>query len=161
MSATAPDEPAVIASTVAANSRLARWSIASDDATADIDLEVFRVADGALVGGSGGGTGVESVTVFDPQPGAYEVVVYPFSDPDGADSTTFEFGGFAVGPDLPNLSVDPSSRTVTNGQSFTVTASWTGLDPARPYLGFIEYPVGTEPSWRSTSALRPPGQPCH
>ena len=31
---------------------------------------------------------------------------------------------------------------MTNGQSFTVTASWTGLDPVRPYLGFIEYPGG-------------------
>jgi hypothetical protein len=142
VSADAPDEPDVIPSTVPANTRVARWSIASNDPSADLDMEVYRVADGALVGSSGGGTGVESVAVFDPQPGAYVVVVFPFSDPAGQDSTTFSYRGFAVGPDLPSFSVSPASLTVTNGQSFTVTASWTGLDPTRPYLGYVEYPGG-------------------
>jgi hypothetical protein len=98
------------------------------------------VADGALVGASESATGAESVTVFDPRPGAYEVVVHPFSDPTGQDSTTFDFQGFAVGPDLPNLSVSPPRPKVTNGRAITLTASWTGLDLAKPYLGYVEYP---------------------
>jgi len=140
VSADAPEDLAVIPSTVPANTRVARWNIASVDASADIDLEVYRVADGALVGSSSGGTGVESVILFDPEPGAYEVVVSPFSDPAGQDSTTFDYRGFAVGPDLPNLSVSPTSPTATNGQPFTLTATWTGLEPTRPYLGYVEYP---------------------
>ncbi|HWJ54415.1 MAG TPA: hypothetical protein VNT24_13650, partial [Propionibacteriaceae bacterium] len=87
-------------------------------------------------------TGVESVTVFDPEPGKYEVVVYPFSDPTGKTSTTFELNGFAVGPDLPNLTVTPANPTVAVDKPFTVTASWSGLEATRPYLGYIEYPGG-------------------
>jgi hypothetical protein len=139
---TAPDESEVLNSTVPAGTRVARWNVASNNASADIDLEVYRVSDGALVGASESATGVESVTVFDPEPGAYEVVVYPFSDPTGQTSTPFDFRGFAVGPDLPNLSVTPANPTVTSNQPFNVTASWTGLDPAVPYLGYVEYPGG-------------------
>jgi len=40
------------------------------------------------------------------------------------------------------FSVSPTNPTVTTGQTFTLTASWTGLDPARPYLGYVEYPGG-------------------
>jgi len=47
-----------------------------------------------------------------------------------------------VGPDLPNLSVSPTNPTVTNGQTFFLTASWTGLNPAVPYLGYLEYAGG-------------------
>jgi hypothetical protein len=142
VAATAPNDPDVYPSTVPPGTRVARWGIESDDARADIDMEVYRVADGALVGTSAGGTGVESVTLFDPQPGAYEVVVYPFSDPAGATSTTYEYRAFAVGPDLPNFSVSPTNPTVRNGQTFTLTATWTGLEATRPYLGYIEYPGG-------------------
>jgi len=142
VAATAPNDLDVFPSTVPPGTRVARWGIESDDARADIDMQVYRVSDGALVGTSAGGTGVESVTLFDPQPGAYEVVVYPFSDPPGQGSTTYEYRGFTVGPDLPNFSVTPTNPTVRNGQSFTLTATWTGLDPARPYLGYIEYPGG-------------------
>ena len=134
--------PTVLNSTIPAGTRVARWNVASNDASADIDLEVYRVSDGALVGASGSATGAESVTLFDPQPGAYEVVVYPFSDPTGQTSTAFTFEGFAVGPDLPNLSVTPATLTVTEGQPVTLTATWTGLEATRPYLGYIEYQGG-------------------
>jgi hypothetical protein len=127
---------------VPTGTRVVRWTIKADIASADIDLDVYRVADGALVGTSAGGTGAESVTLFNPQPGQYEVVVSPFSDPTGQSSTTYEYRGITVGPDLPNLSVSPANPTVTNGQPFTLTASWTGLDPAVPYLGYVEYPGG-------------------
>jgi hypothetical protein len=142
VSAAAPDEPEVLNSTIPAGTRVARWNVASNDASADIDLEVYRVSDGALVGASGSATGVESVTLVDPEPGAYEVVVYPFSDPTGQTSTEFTFEGFAVGPDLPNLSVTPANPTVTEGQPITLTATWTGLEATRPYLGYIEYQGG-------------------
>jgi hypothetical protein len=36
------------------------------------------------------------------------------------------------------------------GQAITLTASWTGLDPVKPYLGYVEYPAVAERSSRST-----------
>jgi subtilisin family serine protease len=139
---TPPNDFDVLATTVPTGTRVVRWDVAADVASADIDMDVYRVADGALVGSSDGSTGQEGVTLFNPQPGAYEVVVSPFSDPTGQTSTTYEYRGFTVGPDLPNLSVSPGNPTVTSGQTFILTASWTGLEPTRPYLGYIEYPGG-------------------
>ena len=75
--------------------------------------------------------------------GLYQVVVYPFDDPTGQSSTTYEYRAFAVGPDLPNLSVTPSSPTVVEGVPRTLTVAWTGLTPGTPYLGYLEYPDGT------------------
>ena len=40
--------------------------------------------------------------------------------------------------DLPNLSVTPANPTVTEGQPITLTATWTGPEATRPYLGYIE-----------------------
>lgn len=132
-------------STVPARTRVARWSIASADPRADIDLRVYHVIDDelVLVGMSAGGTGAEQVAIFDPAPGAYVIEVLPYSDPPGADSTDFEYRAFAVGPDLPNLSVRPADPTVKLNKPLTLTASWTGLDATKSYLGFVEYKDGT------------------
>ena len=48
-----------------------------------------------------------------------------------------------MGPNLPNLSVSPASPTVTEGVPRTLTVTWTGLNPATSYLGYMEYPDGT------------------
>jgi fibronectin type III domain protein len=129
--------PAVIP----AGTKVARFAVKSDDARGDIDLVLFR--DGEPVEISGGPSGVESITLFDPEPGEYQVRVIPSADPPGLPSTTYAYRAFAVGLDLSNFSVTPANATVTTSQPFTLTAVWTGLDPALPYLGFVEYPDGT------------------
>ena len=53
------------------------------------------------------------------------------------------YRGFVVGPSAGNLTVDPANPTVTSGDPFTITASWSGLDPAAPYLGFLSYVDGS------------------
>ena len=65
------------------------------------------------------------------------------STPPGLPLTAYEHRAFAVDSDLPNFSVTPANTTVTASQPFTLTAAWTGVDPALPYLGFVEYPDGT------------------
>ena len=38
-----------------------------------------------------------------------------------------------------NASVTPDPAPVTQGDDLTLTASWTGLDPAQRYFGVINY----------------------
>lgn len=135
----------VYEATVASGTRVARFSAASDIASADIDLFVYRVVDDepVLVAQSATGSGSESVTLLDPEPGDYLIEVAPYADPAGQPTTKYEYRGFVVGPDLANFSVSPANPTVTNGEPFTVTAAWTGLTAGKPYLGYIEYPDGS------------------
>lgn len=131
--------------TVPKGTRVVRYSATSDEATADIDLYVYQVVGETrlLVAQSATGSGDESVTLFDPEPGQYIVEVAPYGDPAGQATTTYQYRAFVVGPELSNFSVDPTNPTVTNGRPFTLRASWTGLDASKPYLGFVEYPGGT------------------
>jgi hypothetical protein len=121
---------------------VARFTIQSDNPAADIDMEVYG-PDGELVAIGASSSGSETVTLFNPVAGLYQVVVYPFADAPGQPSTTYEYRAFAVGPDLPNFSVSPSSATVSAGVPRTMTASWTGLNPGIPYLGYVAYVDGT------------------
>jgi hypothetical protein len=99
--------------------------------------------DGELVAIAATPSGRETVTLFDPADGLYQVVVYPFADPPNLPSSTYQYRAFAVGPDLPNFTVSPATRSVVEGVPFMLNASWTGLDPNLPYLGYVEYLDGT------------------
>jgi hypothetical protein len=83
------------------------------------------------------------VTLIDPEPGDYVVRVLPFTDPPGANSTTFTLRNFVVGPNLGNFTVTPANATVTTNTPITLTASWSGLTPSTRYLGFIGYVDGS------------------
>jgi hypothetical protein len=130
---------------IPSGTRVARFAVASDDPAADIDLEVYQLVEGvlSLVGASGSPTGIETVTLVDPEPGSYVVRVLPFADPPGASSTTFTLRNFVVGPNLGNFSVTPANATVTKNTPITLTASWSGLTPSTRYLGFIGYVDGS------------------
>ncbi|MDQ1708942.1 MAG: hypothetical protein QOG49_327, partial [Frankiaceae bacterium] len=41
--------------------------------------------------------------------------------------------------DAGNASVTPNPVAVTSGTPVTLTASWTGLDPAKRWMGVISY----------------------
>jgi hypothetical protein len=127
---------------VPAHTRVARFTSQSDKPDADIDMAVYGPS-GELVAISTTSTGSESVTLFDPAEGQYQVLVAPFADPPDLSSSTYRYRAFAVGPDLPNFSVSPAIRSVVNGVPFVLNASWTGLDPAVPYLGYVQYLDGT------------------
>ena len=130
------------ATNVPAGTKVARFTSQSDNPAADIDLAVYG-PNGQLVAVSASPSGKESVTLFKPAAGTYQVVVYPFADPPNQASTTYEYRAFAVGPDLPNFSVSQATPAVTEGVPRTLTASWTGLSASTPYLGYVEYVDGT------------------
>lgn len=121
---------------VAAGSAAARFSLDSDDDTADLDLFVYK--DGALVALSATGSGDEEATLLKPDAGTYDVYVNGFATPGG--STNYHLSNFDVGgTDAGNATVTPDPATATSGTPLSLTATWTGLDPAKRWLGVISY----------------------
>lgn len=122
--------------TVPDGTRVARFSLDAGDDTADLDLFAYR--DGEFVSLSASGAADEEVTLLQPAAGTYQVYVNGFATPGG--STPYELANFVVGPaSLGNATIAPSSVPVTTGEPVTLTASWSGLDPAMRWLGAVEY----------------------
>jgi hypothetical protein len=144
--------------TVPAGTKVARFAtFASDYAPAtDVDLFVYSVDSSGnltLVNQSAGGTADESVTVADP--GTYAVFVDLFTNP-GAGPLAVKLHSWSVGAaNAGNFTVSPASQAVTLGKPATVTASWTGLNPANHYLGVIDYRDGTNVLGSTIIAVKP------
>jgi subtilisin family serine protease len=114
----------------------ARFSLDSADDTADLDLYVYR--DGRLVALSASGAADEQATLIRPAAGSYDVYVNGFATPGG--STTYQISNFVVDPAAAgNATVTPDPAQVTIATQTTLTANWTGLDPAKRWLGVISY----------------------
>jgi subtilisin family serine protease len=121
---------------VPAGTRAARFSLDSDDNTADLDLFVYL--DGDLVDLSASGNADEQVTLIDPAEGTYDVYVNGFATPGG--TTNYHLANFVVGAaDAGNAFVSPNPAPVTQGAPTTLTANWSGLDTTKRYFGVINY----------------------
>ncbi|MDT4913209.1 MAG: hypothetical protein QOC66_2337 [Pseudonocardiales bacterium] len=132
--------------TVPAGTAAARFSADSADDTADLDLYVYR--GGTLVAVSASGSADEQATMKAPAAGTYDVYVNGFSTPGG--STNYSIANFVVptGP-VGNASVAPSPAAATQAQPLQLTASWTGLDPAKRWFGVISYSGATDVTYFS------------
>jgi len=125
---------------VPAGTSAARFSLDSDDDTADLD--VFVYLNGDLVDLSASGSADEQVTMLDPAEGTYDVYVNGFSTPGG--TTNYHLANFVVpSTDAGNATVTPNPASVTQGVPATLTAGWSGLDPAQRWFGVIGY-TGTD-----------------
>jgi hypothetical protein len=121
---------------VPAGTKAARFSLDSVDDTADLDLFVYL--DGDLVDLSASGSADEQVTLLDPAAGTYDVYVNGFTTPGG--STSYGLANFVVdSADAGNATITPNPATVTIAVPTTLTATWSGLDPAMRWLGVISY----------------------
>jgi hypothetical protein len=121
---------------VPAGTKVARFSLDSDDDTADLDLFVYKGT--TLVALSASGAADEEVTMLSPEAATYDVYVNGFTTPGG--STAYHQSNFVVGPaTVGNATVTPNPAAVTSGTPTTLTANWTGLDPAKRWLGLISY----------------------
>jgi len=121
---------------VPAGTKAARFSLDSADDTADLDLFVYLGGD--LVDLSASGSADEQVTLLNPAEGTYDVYVNGFATPGG--STSYAISNFVVpATDAGNATVTPASVAVTVGTPVTLTAAWSGLDPAKRWFGVISY----------------------
>jgi subtilisin family serine protease len=121
---------------VPAGTRAVRFSLDSADDTADLDLFVYKGT--TLVGLSASGAADEQVTFLDPAAATYDVYVNGFATPGG--STAYGLANFVVpAASAGNLVVTPNPASVTQGVPTTLTATWSGLDPAKRWFGVINY----------------------
>lgn len=129
---------------VPAGAELARFAMFDRDAPAGTDLDMVVRLGSTVVGSSGGGTTEELVDLRDPVPGTYTVVVDAFGLAPGQATVTPRVFSWALGDTAAgNLELDVPA-TVTSAQTYDATASWSGLNPTRRYLGEIEYRRGTD-----------------
>jgi hypothetical protein len=120
---------------VPAGTKAARFSLDAGDNTADLDLYVYR--GGVLRALSASSSADEQATLIAPAAGIYDVYVNGYGTPGG--STAYTISNFVVpGADAGNLTVT-NNVAVTIGVPMTLTASWSGLDPAKRWLGMVSY----------------------
>jgi subtilisin family serine protease len=111
------------------------------DGNDDLDLVVYAqlVANGPflLVGGTGGATSNEALSVINPPAALFRVFVHGF-ETDGPDANYTLFHWIVPEAASGNLTASAPS-SVTEGNSYPVTASWQGLTPGLKYLGTLTH----------------------
>jgi hypothetical protein len=123
---------------VPAGTTHARFSLFDANVTppSDLDLYVFRVGTGALVGGSGSGTSAEEVNLVNPAADTYRVFVHGFAVNGTANFTLFSW--VLGSTDAGNMSVT-APATATTGATGTIGLTFSGLAPGTKYLGSVAY----------------------
>ncbi|GAB3536629.1 hypothetical protein GCM10027403_17990 [Arthrobacter tecti] len=117
----------------------AKMSVLSADDTADFDLFVFdpngQLTQVATAAAS------ETLTLNNPIPGTYTVVVNLYASPDGR-ATAATFDAAILGADEGNATLTPNPLQLPNGETGEVTLNWTGLEPGS-YVGRVTYEGST------------------
>ena len=138
-----PDVPAADTDTAAqevqvpAGTDVARFAATGGSAGDDVDVYVYR--GGALVDSSTGSSPDAEVTLTRPPAGTYTVFVNAHGAEDGA-TTTGELETWVVpGQGAAPVSLSTDAVGFAPGQRFRYSASWSGLDPEKSYLGVVSY----------------------
>ncbi len=118
---------------VPAGTRAARFSL--DAVTTRTTWTCSSTVNGVLVGLSASGSADEQVTLIGPAAGTYDVYVNGFAArrPTSSSQLRRRHG------ECRQRSVTPNPAAITQGTPVTLTASWTGLDPAKRWFGVINY----------------------
>ncbi len=128
------------------DSAYARFSLFDDatDGSDDLDLYVFGPDDG-FIGGSGSGTSAEEVSVTLPEAGTYTIAVHGW-ETDGPDAAYTLFSWSVPLESGGSLVVDSAPNAAVQGDSGTVTVSWSALDAETRYLGAVSHngPAGLQ-----------------
>ena len=124
---------------IPAGTTAARFSLDSVDDADDLDLFVYQGT--TLVGVSASGSADEEVTFIGGLPATtLDVYVNGFGTTPAASAAPYLLSNFVVpSASLGNATVTPSPTPVTTGTPVSLSANWTGLDPAKRYFGVISY----------------------
>jgi hypothetical protein len=120
---------------VPAGTTVARFDVDAASGLDDLDLYVYK--GGTLVAMSASAAGDEQVTLTDPEAGTYTAYVNGYDTASGGGN--YAYTQWAVpATDAGNLVVT-GGGAVTLGTPTTLTATWSGLDATKRYLGWIGY----------------------
>jgi len=101
-------------------------------------LNEVHFKDGQFVDQSATGSADEEVTLLAPEAGTYDVYVDGFAT--AVAGTAYDLYDVVVpDSDAGNLTVTPATQPITSGTPVSLNAAWTGLDPAKRYLGVVSY----------------------
>jgi hypothetical protein len=142
---------------VAGGSKAARFSLDAANNAADMDMFVYSAADAAceqlndVAGQSATGAADEQVTLLDPEPGFYLVEVDPFTAAPGEPTLTWRLDFYDVNSanQAGAFRAVPDPVPVSNNQSTSFAAAWTGLEANARYLGVLEYAGALSPTFVS------------
>ncbi|MGZ4782367.1 MAG: S8 family serine peptidase [Oryzihumus sp.] len=96
----------------------------TSDVGSDLDLYVYKgTSDDTLVGQSADGDAEESVSLADPEPGTYTVVVTGYAVPSG--TTAYDYRDVFYSPDLGTLAVSSSAKSLGLNGSSTISGVLT------------------------------------
>ncbi len=143
--------------TITDGTKVARFVADATNNAADLDLFVYRynaagTALEALVGQSATGSADETVTLVAPMARKYQVVIdgYAAAPGETAVATTYDEYLVDASATLGNFRAEPDPVPVTQGQSTSYNAAWTGLTTGR-YLGMMEYTGALSPTYVTVS----------
>jgi hypothetical protein len=158
------DDEAYYCVEVTDGSKAARFDLDAADDDADMDLYVYQAADSACAdlvafsGQSATGSADEQVTLLDPAPGYYFVVVDPFAASPGQSSLDWRFDFYDVNPatQVGGLAADPNPVPVVNNQETSFDATWSGLEEDNRYLGMFDYDGALSPTFLTVDTSATP-----
>jgi hypothetical protein len=132
--------------TVPEGTELTRIDLDAADDTADLDLYLLAsetcdpATAFALAGQSATGASDESIAEFGLPAGTYIVDVYGYSAGSEGSPMDFTLETYNVGADNEGaFTAVPDPVPVVQNTPATFSVTWTGLDAASSYLGFVEY----------------------
>jgi fibronectin type III domain protein/subtilase family protein/PA domain-containing protein len=135
-----PARPATSASTasepleVPPGARAARFEVSSGSRSDDVDLYVYRGE--GLVASAVHPSGTETVTLTSPSPGTYRV--YVTAHRAAAMTAHATLTSWVLPRSAPaSLQLGRHLIGVNGGESFSVTARWTDLDPRQRWWGYV------------------------
>jgi hypothetical protein len=121
---------------VPAGTTYARFSLFDANVSPASDLDLYVYSGITQVGYSAGGTSAEEVSILNPTPGTYTVLVDGFATGNPSTFTLFTWvlGSTAEG----NMTVT-APATASIGATGTIDLTFSGLAPATKYLGSVAY----------------------
>jgi subtilisin family serine protease len=121
--------------TVPEGTRTARFSILSDDPTADFDMYILPPTGPAVPVADGEAS--QTLVLENPAPGEYRIVANLFSSTDNA-PTSGTIEAVLLNGAAGNATLTPNPFALANGSTGTVTLNWTGLT-AGSWVGRVTY----------------------
>ncbi|MHA7280811.1 S8 family peptidase [Arthrobacter sp. MDT2-2] len=121
--------------TVRKGTSVARFSVLSDDPTADFDMALITPA--GTVTQVATADASETITIEDPAPGKYRIIANLYASTDNR-PTSGTIDAAILAGDAKNATLTPNPLVLANGSTGAVTLNWTGLKPGS-YVGRVSY----------------------